>query len=85
MRLFIITEIVENEEGFNIYTMTNHVRDEKQALEIFEARTKSLVESKNTDRVLVQQYNPKECWGLTKVDLDSGYTIEMSMMEATLV
>ena len=85
MGLHVITEIFESKLNGAYTTTNNHVNDKKTALEMFEMRSNMLLNSANTVKVIKQHYNPDDGYGITKVELDNGCTIEIAYSEFQLI
>jgi hypothetical protein len=85
MKIYQITEIYNNEEGFEVYRLTNHYKDREQATNAFEIRTNMLLQSNELLHIFSQVYNNEECYGKTHIMIEVCSEIELELIEVTLV
>ena len=84
MKIYQVVEIYENEEGFEVYRLTNHYKDREEATNAFKLRTKMLLQSEQVIHVFSQVYNNEECYGSTKIMISDCSEIHLTMNELTL-
>ena len=83
--LYVITEIVEVDCVDAFVTTNNHVKNKEEAFNMFLTRRAMLLQSKTIERVLRDEYSEKDEWGFTKVELNTGTTVEVAFSKLELV
>lgn len=83
--LYVITEIVEVDCVDAVVTTNNHIKDKEEAFNMFLTRRAMLLKSKTITRVIKDNFSEKDEWGFTKVELETGATIEIAFSKLELV
>ena len=82
---YVITEIVEVDCVDAFVSTNNHTTDKEEAFNMFLTRRSMLLNSKSTIRVIKDNFSEKDEYGFTKVELDTGFTIEIAFSKLELV
>jgi len=85
MGFYVITEIFASKLNGAYTTTNNHVKDHDEAINMFLMRSMMLMNAANCSKIIEQNFDAEECYGFTKVELDSGCTIEISLIKLSLV
>lgn len=85
MELYLLTEVFRSKLNGDYTTTSNNLKDKDEALNLFELRSYMITQSSNISKIIKQIYNPEECYGFTKVELNNGDTLEIRMSKLTLV
>ncbi len=85
LTLYVITEIVEVDCVDAFVSTNNQTSDKSEAFNMFLTRRAMLLNSKSTLRVVKDNFSEKDEWGFTKVELETGVTIEIAFSKLELV
>ena len=85
MGFYVITEIFASKLNGSYTTTNNHVKDYYEATNMFLMRSMMLINAANCSKIIEQNFDAEECCGFTKVELDNGCTIEISLIKLSLV
>ena len=84
MRFYMVSEVMEINGVGSYTTNNNQVKEKMEALDFFISRRKMLIETKDV-KVLKDMYLESKSYGVVKVELSDGNTIELTMSKLVLV